>query len=114
MDAGGALVGRIMSGRAYDAKSCWSTTPPPSSVGSEADTGATGTITGQIGGQLRMSDVNATETLTEGAPQWSPRAMVLPGTAHVTSRSPIRRGLLIGTITQALQGPEPDRSSRRS
>jgi len=101
IDAGGALVGRVMSVEAYDSKILLVNDSSAVVIGSEADTGATGTIKGQIGGSLLMSGVSATETLTKGA------AVVTAGKALPGGdvRSPYPPNLLIGTIVKLSKDP---------
>jgi rod shape-determining protein MreC len=106
MDDGGALVGRVDKVEQYNAEILLVNDTSAVVVGLEADTGATGTIHGEIDGQLSMSYVNSNDQLTKGAPVVT-AGMVLPGTGVDSPevRSPYPRGLLIGTITQLAKDP---------
>ncbi|MGD0862245.1 MAG: rod shape-determining protein MreC [Candidatus Limnocylindrales bacterium] len=101
MDDGGALVGRVEWVEQYDAGILLVNDSSAVVIGREADTGATGTITGQVGGLLAMSYVNATDKLTKGAAVVT-AGMVLPGG---DVRSPYPPGLLIGTIIGISKDP---------
>jgi rod shape-determining protein MreC len=94
IDAGHALVGRVQLVGTNNATILLVNDSSATVIGREADTGATGTINGQIGGQLQMSYVNATDKLTNG------QAVVTAGTVNPGGdvRSPYPPGLLIGTI----------------
>jgi rod shape-determining protein MreC len=95
IDAGGAVVGRIESVDATVSKILLISDPSSFVVGKEVKTGATGTIQGTIGGQLEMSYVDVSATLTQGEPVVT-AGEALPGTGDV---SPYPPGLLIGTIS---------------
>jgi len=101
MDAGGALVGRILWVQTYNAGILLVNDSASVVVGQEAKSGAAGTIRGQIGGLLEMSYVDAAETLTKGEAVVT-SGMVLPS-ANV--RSPYPPGLLIGTIISISSDP---------
>jgi rod shape-determining protein MreC len=106
IDDGGALVGRIDQIEKYNARILLVNDPSAVVVGRESDSGATGTIHGEVGGQLSMSYVNSTDQLTKGASVVT-AGMALPGTSIESSevRSPYPPGLLIGTITQLSRDP---------
>jgi len=97
IDAGGAVVGRIISVDASVSKILLISDPSSVVVGKEVKSGATGTIQGTISGQLQMSYVDVTAMVTAGE--------ALPGTGDV---SPYPPGLLIGHIGIV---PPPDRNA---
>lgn len=102
MDAGGAVVGRVLSPvQTYDATILLVNDTSAVVIGEEADTGAVGTIQGEISGLLQMSYVNATDTLSKGQPVVT-AGMVLAGE---DVRSPYPPGLLIGTIISVSRDP---------
>ena len=101
IDAGGAVVGRIASVDATVSSILLISDPSSFVVGKEVKTGATGTIQGTISGQLEMSYVDVSATLTQGEPVVT-AGEALPGTGDI---SPYPPGLLIGTIGVV---PEPD------
>jgi cell shape-determining protein MreC len=77
-------------------------------VGKEAKSGATGTITGTITGQLQMSYVDAGAELTKGEPVVT-AGEALPCTNDI---SPYPPALLIGEIAEVLTDPnEPVKSA---
>ena len=104
IDAGGAVVGRIISVDASVSKILLISDPSSVVVGKEVDSGATGTIQGTISGQLQMSYVDVSATLTEGETVVT-AGEALPGTGDV---SPYPPGLLIGHIGKV---PPPDRNA---
>jgi rod shape-determining protein MreC len=104
IDAGGAVVGRITSVDASVSKILLISDPSSVVVGKEVKSGATGTIQGTISGQLQMSYVDVTATLTEGETVVT-AGEALPGTGDV---SPYPPGLLIGHIGKV---PPPDRNA---
>jgi rod shape-determining protein MreC len=106
IDDGGALVGRIDKVEAYNARILLVNADTAVVVGRESDTGATGTIHGEVGGQLSMSYVSSNAQLTKGAPVVT-AGMLLPGTSvdDPAVRSPYPPGLLIGTITNLAKDP---------
>jgi rod shape-determining protein MreC len=101
IDDGGALVGRIDRIELYNAEILLVNDSKAVVIGQEADTGATGTIHGQIGGLLQMSYVNANDKLAQG------QSVVTAGmvAAGGDVRSPYPKGLLIGTILKVSRDP---------
>jgi rod shape-determining protein MreC len=101
IDAGGALFGRVVQVYTYNSEILLINDSSAVVIGQEADSGATGTIKGQIGGLLEMSYVSSTDTLTKGA------AVVTAGMALPSGnvRSPYPPGLLIGTIIEVSSDP---------
>jgi rod shape-determining protein MreC len=110
VDSSGALVGRVFS---EPTDKSGTVTDPNSAtillvndisavaIGEEADTGAVGTVHGQVGGQLQMSYVNSKDTLTKG------QTVVTAGETMEGGdvRSPYPHGLTIGTITEISRDP---------
>jgi rod shape-determining protein MreC len=95
IDAGGALVGRIETTAATVSTILLITDPTSVVVGKDAKTNAIGPVHGSITGQLQMTYVDVSATLTKnGAVVTAGEA--LPGTGDI---SPFPPGLLIGTIT---------------
>ncbi len=73
-------------------------------IGKEAKSGATGTISGSVNGQLQMQYVDVTPDVAatlKGRPVVT-AGEVLPGTCDI---SPYPPGLLIGTITSVSNDP---------
>jgi rod shape-determining protein MreC len=101
IDSGGALVGRVSQVWAYNCQVLLVNDSSAIVVGQEAESGATGTIRGQIGGLLRMEYVDSSATLTKGEAVVT-SGMVLPS-GNV--RSPYPPGLLIGTIIGVSSDP---------
>jgi len=101
IDAGGAVVGRIASVDATVSKILLINDPSSVVVGKDAKTGAIGTVNGTIGGQLEMSYVDVSATLTTGDSVVT-AGEALPGTGDI---SPYPPGLLIGHIGNL---PKPD------
>jgi rod shape-determining protein MreC len=96
IDAGGALVGRITEVNATVSTVLLISDPAAVVIGKEAKTGATGTVTGTVGGALALKYVEVSQTLTIGDPVVT-AGESLPGT---NDTSPYPPGLLIGTILQ--------------
>jgi rod shape-determining protein MreC len=96
IDAGRALVGRITEADATVSKVLLISDPSSVVIGKEAKTGATGTVTGTVGGALTLKYVDVSQTLTIGDP------VVTAGEslAGTNDTSPYPPGLLIGTIAQ--------------
>lgn len=117
VDAGGALVGRIQFVDASVSQVLVVNDPNAIVIGESAKSGATGEITGSIGGNLVMQNVGASTPLTVGdavvtAGEELPGAIASPspGTSGgivtgLTARSPYPPGLLIGTITSVSTDP---------
>ena len=101
MDDGGAVVGRILSVQTYDATVLLVNDTSAVVIGEEADSGAIGTIQGEISGLLEMSYVNSTDKLSKGQPVVT-AGMVLD---EQDVRSPYPPGLLIGTIISVSRDP---------
>jgi rod shape-determining protein MreC len=101
IDAGGALVGRIQSLDASVSTVLLVNDPSAVVVGKEAKTGATGTIRGQISGQLQMQYVDVSAQLQKGDAVVT-AGETLPGT---NDRSPYPPGLLIGDILEVNKDP---------
>ena len=103
VDAGGAVVGRIQEADATVSSVLLISDPISVVVGTEAKSGATGTILGSISGQLSMSyiDSAAAAKMTVGEPVTT-AGESLPGT---NDTSPYPPGLLIGTITAITKDP---------
>lgn len=119
VDAGGALVGRIIDAQASVSVVLLVSDPTAIVVGQEAQSGATGTIRGSISGQLSMEYVDVATPLTKGQavvtageelPGATASASSSPtpsqgGSSDVSMRSPYPPGLLIGTITAVSTDP---------
>lgn len=101
VDAGGALVGRIQSLDASVSTVLLVSDPSAVVVGKEAKTGATGTIRGQISGDLQMQYVDVKAKLQAGDAVVT-AGETLPGT---NDRSPYPPGLLIGDIKEVHLDP---------
>ncbi|HEX7495115.1 MAG TPA: rod shape-determining protein MreC [Candidatus Limnocylindrales bacterium] len=101
IDAGEALVGRIQSLEANVSTVLLISDPSAVVVGKAAKTGATGTIRGQISGQLQMQYVDVSEELQKGDSVVT-AGETLPGT---NDRSPYPPGLLIGEILEVSTDP---------
>ena len=101
IDAGGGLVGRVMLVDTYDSKVLLVNDSGARVIGREVESGAIGTIHGQIGGQLQMSYVSSNDKLALGQAVVT-AGMESPG-GDVTS--PYPPGLLIGTITSVAKDP---------
>jgi rod shape-determining protein MreC len=101
IDAGGAVVGRIILVDATVSTVLLVNDPTAVVVGKEAVTGATGTIRGQINGELLMQYVDSSVKLAKGD------SVVTAGEAlpNTNDRSPYPPGLLIGTIQDVLTDP---------
>ena len=101
IDAGGALVGRIVYLDATVSTVLLISDPSAVVVGKEAKTGATGTIRGQISGRLLMQYVDVATKLQKGD------AVVTAGEALpcTNDRSPYPPGLLIGEIVDVTVDP---------
>jgi rod shape-determining protein MreC len=101
IDAGGALVGRIVYLDATVSTVLLVSDPSAVVVGKEAKTGATGTIRGQISGQLLMQYVDVAAKLQKGD------AVATAGEALpcTNDRSPYPPGLLIGDIVEVKSDP---------
>ena len=96
IDAGHAVVGRITAVTATVSTVLLISDPSAVVIGKEAKTGATGTVTGTVGGALQLKYVDVASTLTIGDPVVT-AGESLSGTDDT---SPYPPGLLIGTITQ--------------
>ncbi len=101
IDAGGALVGRIVSLDATVSTVLLISDPSAVVVGKEAKTGAVGTIRGEISGQLQMQYVDVSAKLQKGDSVVT-AGETLPGT---NDRSPYPPGLLIGEILDVSTDP---------
>jgi rod shape-determining protein MreC len=104
IDAGHALVGRITAVDATVSTVLLISDPSAVVIGKEAKTGATGTVTGTVGGALQLKYVDVASTLTIGDPvvtagESLPCAGLTAGES-LPCTSPFPPGLLIGTITQ--------------
>jgi rod shape-determining protein MreC len=101
IDAGGGLVGRVSQAWAYNAEIKLVNDTSAVVIGEEAESGATGTVQGQIGGLLEMQYVDSTATLTKG------QAVVTAGRVLPSGNvaSPYPPGLLIGTIISVSSDP---------
>jgi rod shape-determining protein MreC len=101
IDAGGALVGRISDVNATVSTVLLLSDPSAVVVGKEAKSGATGTIRGNLSGQLQMLYVDAAQDLTAG------EAVVTAGEALPCTNdiSPYPPTLLIGTILEVTTDP---------
>jgi rod shape-determining protein MreC len=117
VDAGSALVGRIQYVDTSVAQVLLVNDPNAVVVGESAKSGATGTITGSISGELEMQYVDVATPLTVGdavvtageelpGPTASPAAGATAGiVTGLNARSPYPPGLLIGTITSVSTDP---------
>jgi len=96
VDAGYALVGRLTEVDDTVSTVLLITDPSAVVIGKEVKTGATGTVTGSVGGGLQMEYVDSSATLTVGDP------IVTAGESlpNTNDTSPYPPGLLIGTISQ--------------
>ncbi len=94
MDDGGALVGRVLKVENYDSTILLVNDPSAVVIGREADTGAMGTVQGEVGGLLTMDYVDSASKLKVG------QAVTTAGLSLPQSdvRSPYPPGLLIGKI----------------
>jgi rod shape-determining protein MreC len=101
IDDGGAVVGRVLSVQTYDATILLVNDTSAVVIGEEADTGAIGTIQGEISGLLQMSYVNSTDKLSKGQTVVT-AGMVLD---EEDVRSPYPPGLLVGTIVSVSRDP---------
>jgi len=101
MSAGGALVGRIESVGATVSQVLLLNDPGAVVVGKEMQSGAIGTIRGQVGGILLMADVDALQVLDKGAMVVTAGESI-PGT---DARSAYPPGLLIGQIDSVSNDP---------
>jgi rod shape-determining protein MreC len=101
ISAGGALVGMMKSVGASASQVLLLNDPAAVVVGKETQSGAIGTITGQVGGILLMSDVDASQALDKGAVVVTAGESI-PGT---DARSPYPPGLLIGQIDSVSNDP---------
>jgi rod shape-determining protein MreC len=101
VDDGGAILGRIQSVNATVSTVLLVTDTNAVVVGREPQSGATGTISGQIDGLLLMENVDVTANLQKG------EAVVTAGeTLPCTlDRSPYPPGLLIGVILDVHSDP---------
>jgi rod shape-determining protein MreC len=96
IDAGGALVGRIQAPVQATVSTILLITDPTSVVvGKDAKTNAIGPVHGSITGDLQMTYVDVSATLTKNGNVVT-AGEGLPGTGDI---SPFPPGLLIGTIT---------------
>jgi rod shape-determining protein MreC len=98
VDSGGALVGRINLVNATVSTVLLISDPSAVVVGKESKSGAIGTVTGSVGGDLQMKYVDFAQKLTVGDP------VVTAGEslAGTNDTSPFPPGLLIGTITEVV------------
>jgi rod shape-determining protein MreC len=101
VDAGLAVVGRIVSVDPTVCTVLLISDPSAVVVGKEAKTGATGTIRGQISGRLQMQYVDVSAKLEKGDAVVT-AGETLPGT---NDRSPYPPGLLIGQILEVSIDP---------
>lgn len=101
ISAGGALIGMIQSVEKSASLVLLLNDPNSVVVGKETQSGAIGTITGQVGGILLMADVDASQTLDKGAAVLTAGESI-PGT---DARSPYPPGLLIGQIDSVSNDP---------
>lgn len=101
MSAGGALVGRITMVGATVSQVLLLNDPSAVVVGKETQSGAIGTISGQVGGILLMADVDASQTLDKGAVVVTAGESI-PGT---DARSPYPPALVIGQIDSVSNDP---------
>jgi rod shape-determining protein MreC len=99
--AGGALVGMVESVDATVSQVLLLNDSAAVVVGQETQSGAIGTIRGQVGGILLMGDVDAADTLDKGAVVVTAGESI-PGT---NARSPYPPGLLIGQIDSVSNDP---------
>lgn len=114
IDAGYAVVGRIVNLDATASVVLLINDVTAVVVGKEAVTGATGTIKGQVNGELLMSYVDSTTTLKKGdSVVTAGESLPDPRTANsspyplpgILGRSPYPPGLLIGTILDVSTDP---------
>jgi rod shape-determining protein MreC len=101
IDDGGAVVGRVLSVQTYDATVLLVNDTSAVVIGEEADTGAIGTIQGEISGLLNMSYVSSTDKLSKGQPVVTAGMVLDEGDV----RSPYPPGLLVGTIISVSRDP---------
>jgi rod shape-determining protein MreC len=101
IDDGGALVGRVYKVGNNNATILLVNDLSAVVIGEEAETGAIGTMRGQVGGLLSMQYVSAAAKLTKG------HAIVTAGMASSAGEvtSPYPRGLLIGSIVSISTDP---------
>ena len=101
ISAGGALIGMVQSVQKAASQVLLLNDPSFVVVGKETQSGAIGTIKGQVGGILLMADVDASQTLDKGAAVLTAGESI-PGT---DARSPYPPGLLIGQIDSVSNDP---------
>ena len=101
MSAGGALVGTIEAVDTTVSQVLLLNDPKAVVIGKESQSGAMGAIQGQVGGILRMSNVDTADTLDKGAIVVTAGESI-PGT---DARSPYPPGLLIGQIVSIAHDP---------
>jgi rod shape-determining protein MreC len=101
VDDGGALVGRVYKVGNNNATILLVNDLSAVVIGEESESGAIGTVRGQVGGLLTMQYVSSASELTKGS------AIVTAGTVSPGGdvTSPYPRGLLIGTIINISTDP---------
>ena len=99
---GGALAGSVIAARLDSATVRLVVDPRSSVVAIDQQSRALGLVRGQLGGQLVMVQVNATDQLAVGDTVASAGLTLTDAGGAGIGRSPYPRGLLIGTI-QALE-----------
>jgi rod shape-determining protein MreC len=99
---GGALAGSVVQVANDTATVRLAVDPRATVVGLDQQTRALGLVRGQLGGQLIMVQVRATDQLAVGDTVVSAGLTLTDANGTEAARSPYPRGLLVGTIT-ALQ-----------
>ncbi len=103
IDDGGAVVGRIQTINTNNSTIRLVNDFSSVVIGEEAETGAIGTLTGQVGGLLNMQYVSANKELIKGHTVVTAGMGVATDAGQVTSVYP--KGLLIGTIVGVTTDP---------
>jgi rod shape-determining protein MreC len=90
---GGALAGRIIDLRPTSAIVLLINDPSSTVIGQLANSAATGTVVGQLGGTLVMSDIDSTEQVDVGEEVFTAGIELAGGV-----RSPYPKGLVLGQV----------------
>jgi len=98
--AGGALVGRVVDAGPDFATIVLISDPSSVVVGQLLGAGATGKVTGQLGGTLTMVDVDVVASVQIGGEVFSAGIELASGI-----RSPFPKGLLIGQVVDVAHDP---------
>jgi rod shape-determining protein MreC len=93
---GGALVGRIIDIRPTSASVLLINDPSSTVIGQLVTSAATGTVVGQLGGTLVMSEIDSTERIEIGEEVFTAGIELAGGV-----RSPYPKGLVVGQVVDA-------------